>query len=88
MKYMAISDARSQLAKIVGEKQTERIVLTRRGKPKSVLLNWDDFQSLVALVELVGNPEVFKQVLEAHRKFQEDELDEFVDLDSVLQAKA
>ncbi len=86
MKYMAISNARSQLAKLVGGNQTERIVLTKKGKPTSVLLGYEDFKSILALVELIGNPEVFNQVLSAHKKFQNDDLDEFVDLDSVLLA--
>ncbi|MBN2497003.1 MAG: type II toxin-antitoxin system Phd/YefM family antitoxin [Deltaproteobacteria bacterium] len=80
MKFMPISDARAKLASIVGEKQTERIVLTRRGKPESVLLDYDDFRSLQALADLISNPDTFAAVLEAIKKFRSGDLTDFVDL--------
>ena len=57
-KTLAISEGRKRLLELADEaKETfERFVLTRNGKPELVILNYEDYESLMETLEIYQTP--------------------------------
>ena len=59
MTTLPIADARAQLSKLVEEASSthERIEITRNGRRAAVLLGADDYDSLVATLDVLSDPD-------------------------------
>jgi prevent-host-death family protein len=68
MKYVSISDARKQLADLVGS--VERTIVVRNNHPVAAILNMDDFEALVAAQLRERDPQRLSRLIEAHREVQ------------------
>jgi len=67
MKILPISQARSDLAKLVDDvdRRFNRIVLTKSGRAKAVLMSSEEFESWTETLEILSNSETMKALKEA-----------------------
>lgn len=80
MRQYAISEARAELLKIVGSADT--VLLTRNGKPISVLMDYGLYCSVMADLELIADSDR-EQILDRHEQVQRGEEEGFTDLASL-----
>lgn len=69
-KVLPISEVKARLPELVAgvQEREEEIVVTRNGKPAAILLNVDEYERLKATLEVLGDPELMRQI-RASRKF-------------------
>ena len=67
MKTLPISEARTNLLKLVDDVDTkfDRITLTKSGKAKAVLMSVDEFDSWVETIDLLNDSATMKALAEA-----------------------
>ncbi len=61
-KTLSLKEARSQFSAIVGRvgRLSERVVVTKNGVPKAVVMGAEEFDSWVETLELLSNPKAVK----------------------------
>ncbi len=61
---ITIKDLRPSLPKVMElvEKQMERFVITKRGKPIGVLLSLQDYEGLLETIDILGDKELVKRL--------------------------
>ena len=61
---MALRDVKNRLSEVVDqvERQHDRVVITRHGKPAAVVISTDDLASLEETLEIVSLPKLIAQV--------------------------
>src|SRR5712692_4344692 len=60
-KYLTATEARRQFLTLVDETQSgDQIVVTKRGKPAAVLIDFERLQTLRAVAGLLQNPEAMR----------------------------
>ncbi|MEO7587573.1 MAG: type II toxin-antitoxin system Phd/YefM family antitoxin [Arachnia sp.] len=61
---MALRDVKNHLSEVVDqvERQHDRVVITRHGKPAAVVISTDDLASLEETLEVVSRPKLIAQV--------------------------
>lgn len=61
---MALRDVKNRLSEVVDqvERQHDRVVITRHGKPAAVVISADDLASLEETLEIVSRPALVTQV--------------------------
>ena len=61
---MALRDVKNRLSEVVDqvERQHDRVVITRHGKPAAVVISTDDLASLEETLEVVSRPKLVAQV--------------------------
>lgn len=57
-----IAQARPRLTEILEEIQREPVTITKDGKPVAVILDPGHYESLVATIEIMSNPEITRQL--------------------------
>ena len=64
---MALRDVKNRLSEVVDQVQREhdRVVITRHGKPAAVVISADDLASLEETLEVVSRPKLIAQVRES-----------------------
>ncbi len=64
---MALRDVKNRLSEVVDQVQREhdRVVITRHGKPAAVVISHDDLASLEETLEVVSRPKLIAQVRES-----------------------
>ena len=72
MKYVSVTEARSQLPSLLNE--AEGIVLTRQGQPVAVLVDIEEYRATQAMLALVREPERLAAILQAHQRIQAGDL--------------
>jgi antitoxin YefM len=55
--YMSISDAKARLLEVLRriEEQHGKVVITKNGIPKAVLLSYDDFEGLLETIDILSD---------------------------------
>jgi antitoxin YefM len=55
--YMSISDAKTRLLEVLRriEEQHRKVVITKNGIPKAVLLPYDDFEGLLETIDILSD---------------------------------
>lgn len=73
---MTITSARSRLNSLSKnlEKQRCAVTVTRKGKPVLAILPWGFYESLVETIEIMGNPELMKQLRASLKDIKEKRL--------------
>ncbi len=68
-KIMPISELQSQAKKIIeGVKQTrDPVIITQRGRPAALLVNYEDYEGMVATLEEMSQPDWRERLAEAER---------------------
>ena len=61
---MALRDVKNRLSEVVDqvERQHDRVVITRHGKPAAVVISTEDLASLEETLEIVSRPKLIAQV--------------------------
>ncbi|MEE9612188.1 MAG: type II toxin-antitoxin system Phd/YefM family antitoxin [Desulfatiglandales bacterium] len=68
-KIIPISELQSQAKRIIeGVKQTrDPVIITQRGRPAALLVNYEDYEGMVATLEEMSQPEWRERLAEAER---------------------
>ncbi|HEY1268408.1 MAG TPA: type II toxin-antitoxin system prevent-host-death family antitoxin [Candidatus Binatia bacterium] len=68
-RFLTASEARQQFLKLLSEVEDgERVIITRRGKPSAVVIDFEQHQLLADLARLWQNPQTLSQVRTAHEE--------------------
>jgi prevent-host-death family protein len=61
---MALRDVKNHLSEVVEqvEREHDRVVITKHGKPAAVLISVDDLASLEETLEIAGRPRLMEQI--------------------------
>lgn len=61
---MALRDVKNRLSEVVDqvEREHDRVVITRHGKPAAVVISADDLESLEETLKVVSRPRLITQV--------------------------
>lgn len=61
---MALRDVKNRLSEVVDqvEREHDRVVITRHGKPAAVVISTDDLDSLEETLKVVSRPRLITQV--------------------------
>ena len=60
--HVPIAQARPRLTEILEAIQREPVTITKDGRPAAVVLHPDDYESLVATLQVMHNPELRSQI--------------------------
>lgn len=68
-RIIPISDLQTQAKKIVDSVRTlrEPVVITQRGRPAALLVNYEDYEGMVATLEEMSQPDWRERLAEAER---------------------
>jgi len=61
---MALKDVKDHLSEVVDqvEREHERVVITKHGRPAAVLVSVDDLASIEETLEIAARPELMQQI--------------------------
>jgi len=64
---MALRDVKNRLSEVVDqvEREHDRVIITRHGKPTAVVISTDDLASLEETLEVLSRPTLIAQVRES-----------------------
>lgn len=68
-KIIPISDLQSQAKKVVERVKRTRdpVIITQRGRPAAMLVNYEDYEGMVATLEEMSQPDWRERLAEAER---------------------
>jgi len=66
---LPISEVKTHLPRLVTgvEEREEEIVVTRKGKPAAVLVNFAEYERLKATLDVLGDPDLMEQIRKSRR---------------------
>jgi prevent-host-death family protein len=68
-RFLTATEARQQFLKLLDEVlEGERIIITRRGKPTAVVMDYDRLQLLTELARLWQDPQSLRYIQSAHQE--------------------
>ena len=64
---MALRDVKNRLSEVVDqvEREHDRVVITKHGRPAAVVISVDDLESLEETLDIAGRPRLVAQIREA-----------------------
>lgn len=70
MKTVPVAEAKAKLSGLVDEvaRRDERVTITKRGRPKAVLMSHDEVEGLEATLEIMSDPEFYAEILRNSRE--------------------
>ena len=74
-KTLTITQARQDLFKIADQvqKPNNYYTLSVEGKPKVVMMSFDEFDSMVETIEILSDPEILANIKEAEEEYERGE---------------
>jgi prevent-host-death family protein len=68
-KTLPISEVKTHLPKLLTsvEEREEEIVVTRKGRPAAVLLNYAEYERLKGTLDVLGDPALMRQIRRSRR---------------------
>jgi len=62
--YITVSTAKANLLKILRnvEKRGDKVVITRNGIPKAILMNFEDYEGLIETLDILSDEETMKGI--------------------------
>ncbi len=68
-KTLPISEVKTHLPELVTgvAEREEEVVVTRKGKPAAVLVNFAEYERLKATLDVLSDPDLMKQIAESRR---------------------
>ena len=69
---MALKDVKNQLSAVVDkvEREHDRVVITKHGRPAAIVLSMDDLESLEETVDVLSSPALIKQIRQSLKELQ------------------
>lgn len=85
-KIWSITEARKNLFSMAKDVQKPGVkyLLTEKGKPKIVVMSYDEFDSLMETQEVLSDPGLVKSIRESEKAIKDGKLDNFVPLEDLL----
>lgn len=79
---ISISEARKRIFDIAEEVQKPGVhyTFTDKGRPKTVMMSFDEFDSLMETLEIMSDPELMRDIRKAEREYKSGE---YVTLDEL-----
>src|SRR5881409_3354670 len=70
-KTLPVSEVKTRLPELVAgvEEREEEIVVTRKGRPAAVLVNFAEYERLKATLDVLGDPALMRQIRRSRRYF-------------------
>lgn len=67
---LPLAEIKKRLSEIVDgvEREHNRVVLTRHGRPAAVILSPDDLESLEETLEILSDPQAVREIRDAERE--------------------
>ena len=67
VEQMALKDVKNHLSEVVDkvEREHERVVITKHGRPAAVVVSVDDLESLEQTLDILSRPALVKQIRES-----------------------
>ncbi len=61
---MALKDVKNRLSEVVDqvEREHDRVVITKHGRPAAVVVSIDDLESLEETLDVMGKPQLLEQI--------------------------
>lgn len=80
--FISISDARQKLPELVSHihEKNDRAFITVNGKPKAVLVSFEELESLEETAEVMAIPRIKKDIKESQEQFKKGEFTYLSDL--------
>ncbi len=69
------------------EREHERVVVTRNGRPAAVLIGYDDLAALEETLEILSDPEAMADIREAHNEVARGEVIEGIEVVRALRPR-
>ncbi|HJT20444.1 MAG TPA: type II toxin-antitoxin system Phd/YefM family antitoxin [Nitrospira sp.] len=81
-KTLSLKEARSQFSTIVERagRLSERVIVTKNGTPKAVLMSAEEYESWVETLELLSNPKAVKALRQGIKEAKARKLASFKDV--------
>ena len=75
MNTIAISEAREKLPKLVDEvgNYMKRYVISVSGKPKAVMISFDELESLEETAEILSDPSTYQLIMKGYKQAKDRE---------------
>lgn len=75
METLPLSHVKAHLSEIADrvERQHDRVVVTRKGRPAAVLVSPDDLESLEETLAVLSDPELMRQIRESEAELERGE---------------
>ncbi len=71
---MALKDVKNHLSEVVDkvEREHERVVITKHGRPAAVVVSVDDLESLEQTLDILSRPALIKQIRESLAELRDE----------------
>lgn len=81
-KPLSLKEARSQFSSIVERagRLSERVIVTKNGTPKAVVMSVEEYESWVETMELLSNPRAVKALKQGIKEARAGKLSSFKDV--------
>ncbi len=68
---LPISEVKTHLPELLTgvEEREEEVVVTRKGRPAAVLVNFDEYERLKATVDILSDADMMRQIRKSRRHF-------------------
>lgn len=62
--HMALRDVKNRLSEVVDqvERQHDRVIITRHGRPAAIVMSVDDLESLEETLDIMGKPALVERI--------------------------
>jgi len=88
MKTLPLTEAKDRFSRIVDAvaDRGEKILITRNGKPAVLMIDPDEFDRLLATLDVLSDPEMMRQIRQSERDFKAGRYKRYTDreLDELL----
>ncbi len=73
---LSLAEIKKRLSEIIDgvERQHDRVVLTRHGRPAAVILSPDDLESLEETLDILSDPRALREIRDAERELDTGEV--------------
>lgn len=89
METLPITEVKTRLTEMVVqvEKQRDRILITRNGKPAALLVSVGEWESINETLDVLSDPEALKDIREANEAYARGEIFGNEDIAEILRAR-
>ncbi len=72
MKTFQLTEAKNRFSRIVDAvaDRGERVMITRNGKPAALMIDPDEFERLLATLDILSDPNMMAQIRRSERNFK------------------
>ena len=74
VEQMSLKDVKNHLSEVVDrvEREHERVVITKHGRPAAVVVSVDDLESLEQTLDILSRPALIKQIRESLAELRDE----------------